>query len=553
MKKHFIFILLVIINVCVVKPQVPESPMAFLTPNAASLGQFGDTPVSLFTGTPEINIPLYTVEFHGYQLPISLSYHASGIRPDQHPGWVGLGWCLNAGGMISRKVNHFIDEEQTTGFLSQHSILSPSNWNTLTFMDSLINKNYQGIPHYLYDMCPDEFIFSFGPYHGSFFYGNDGVWHVKSDKEIKVEMTGMMEPPLRNRLKKTNGITPDNLFKSYIKGFILTVDDGVKYIFGGDSTSVEYSVPFWTQAYIPWTPTAWMLRKIILPNGEAISLSYERENLQVEMYFGGKNTSSFYNSGLNFDGTQIYPLAYAYNGMLLAPVYLSEITADNISIRFQRAESTELPYNKQLFSDKFSCIVNGHQENFNLPYVHSNTDSNVSTTFVDNLRWKQLNTISVIEHPYGNNGVLPEGDIKESILFSYSSDPTRRLTLNGVTIGAQEYSFEYNHIDSLPGYLSCKTDHWGYYNDRTVIRSISEYTRGVLSRNTCKSPKQGTMGYGMLKKITFPSGGYTRFEYEPHTYRYVNKRDSVPQEATVSGWRPIWSGAAAGRRALPAE
>ena len=47
-----------------------------------------------------------------YTLPIYLTYHASGNKPDQHPGWVGLGWTLHAGGCINRIVNGMKDETE---------------------------------------------------------------------------------------------------------------------------------------------------------------------------------------------------------------------------------------------------------------------------------------------------------------------------------------------------------------------------------------------------------------------------------------------------------
>ena len=42
-------------------------------PNAASLGAYGDVPVSYFTGVPNISIPIYTASFGPLSLPISLS------------------------------------------------------------------------------------------------------------------------------------------------------------------------------------------------------------------------------------------------------------------------------------------------------------------------------------------------------------------------------------------------------------------------------------------------------------------------------------------------
>ena len=81
-----------------------------MSPNAASLGQYGEVPVSLYIGTVQINVPIYEIDYMGHKIPISMTYHGSGVRPDQHLGWVGLGWNLNAGGCISRIVNGLPDE-----------------------------------------------------------------------------------------------------------------------------------------------------------------------------------------------------------------------------------------------------------------------------------------------------------------------------------------------------------------------------------------------------------------------------------------------------------
>ena len=43
-------------------------------------------------------------------LPVYLSYHAGGNKPDEHAGPVGLGWSLHAGGCINRVVNGLKDE-----------------------------------------------------------------------------------------------------------------------------------------------------------------------------------------------------------------------------------------------------------------------------------------------------------------------------------------------------------------------------------------------------------------------------------------------------------
>ena len=74
--------------------------------NAASLGKYGDIPVSFHTGVPNVGIPIYTVQDGPLSMPISLSYHAGGLKVGEPCSWVGLGWSLQAGGMISRTVVH---------------------------------------------------------------------------------------------------------------------------------------------------------------------------------------------------------------------------------------------------------------------------------------------------------------------------------------------------------------------------------------------------------------------------------------------------------------
>src|SRR5690349_2361229 len=94
----FLFVSFQIIAQDVVKRIVPP------TPNATALGVYGAVPVSLHTGIPNISIPLYQMSGTDIQLPIELTYHASGVKVEQMASWVGLGWALNAGGVVTREV-----------------------------------------------------------------------------------------------------------------------------------------------------------------------------------------------------------------------------------------------------------------------------------------------------------------------------------------------------------------------------------------------------------------------------------------------------------------
>ena len=84
------------------------------SPEIANLGLFGTIPVSHYSGTPDISIPLHDVKIGNYTLPISMSYHLAAVKPDSQYGCLGMGWNLIAGGYITRSVNLIYDEKQST-------------------------------------------------------------------------------------------------------------------------------------------------------------------------------------------------------------------------------------------------------------------------------------------------------------------------------------------------------------------------------------------------------------------------------------------------------
>ncbi|MBN9300165.1 MAG: hypothetical protein J0I41_24415 [Filimonas sp.] len=90
--------------------QVNKTPINVPSPNAFEFVKYGNTPVSYFNGQPSINIPLDNEVIDGTAIAASLNYDASGFRPDAFPGWVGMNWNLNIGGVVSRRVRGLPDE-----------------------------------------------------------------------------------------------------------------------------------------------------------------------------------------------------------------------------------------------------------------------------------------------------------------------------------------------------------------------------------------------------------------------------------------------------------
>src|SRR5688572_4843240 len=122
---------------------LPGANVVPLTPNAAELNKYTSIPVDGMTGVPSISFPLYEINTGKIKLPISLSYHASGIKVRQKATWVGLGWSINAGGVVSRGVRGKADEDTRNGWFNDQT-----SWSVL---DQLWDKSFNGTPQEQYD------------------------------------------------------------------------------------------------------------------------------------------------------------------------------------------------------------------------------------------------------------------------------------------------------------------------------------------------------------------------------------------------------------------
>lgn len=171
--------------------QTLKAPINLQSPNASSLGLYGEVPVSFATGLPSIIIPIFNVEEGGLSVPINVNYHASGVKPDAHAGWIGLGFNLSAGGSISRIIRDRCDEDVSTvgsmngplrtGYYYAHSILDKTNWNTQTYLRDVTSN----LAINVFDTEPDEFSFNFLGFSGKFYRSHKGQWVVESNHNFK--------------------------------------------------------------------------------------------------------------------------------------------------------------------------------------------------------------------------------------------------------------------------------------------------------------------------------------------------------------------------------
>jgi hypothetical protein len=211
------------------KSYIPPSP------NAASLGMYGQIPVSEYSGVPAIQIPLYSIETDGFSMPVSLSYHAGALRTADEASWVGLGWALNAGGVITRSKRDR-DDFAVNGF-ARTSSDRPCNDGT--------------------DQEPDMFYYNIGGKAGKFLitgpWLNFSVRYFTRDN-IKIE------------------------YLPFLPGWRLTTGEGVVYKFEKREYTSESTVingeAGETETYV----SSWYVTSIELVNGTKINFTYLAPN-----------------------------------------------------------------------------------------------------------------------------------------------------------------------------------------------------------------------------------------------------------------------------------
>ena len=453
------------------------------SPNISSLGKYGDIPVALYTGIPNINIPLYTVRAGEISVPISLNYHAGGIKVNEVASWVGTGWNLCVGGFISRRIRGAADEgsDLGSGNYSQQGYyegygecvcfdLELDNYRTL--------ENINGGKH---DCEPDLFFFNIGEYSGSFFFDSYRQPHLNPMQDIKIDVKYL-----------------DHHFEE----FILTTPDGLRYCFGekmnDGNRPIETSTSL-QQGNRGYSST-WLLTKIETSSGDDfVKFEYEKEKYSLHAWSESSAEVSMAKT-YGFAVTETYrPYKLIEND--ITSYRMSKIYTKTENVIFEKS----LDPRKDIDSQNSFCL---EKIKINLPF-NKRTD----IQFKYHYSYSNMQDDETLHgYPY-----LPSGNFYRLYLDSISFDNNSRLT----------YSFLYD-TNLLPNRLSFNFDHWGFYNGSKntysqcipKVKSLSgEYIKiGALGEEANRNPQWPYMGYGMLKSIKYPTGGKTEFIYEPHDF-----------------------------------
>ena len=512
-----------------------------LTPIASSICQYGNTNVNSYRGLPQIKIPLDKLTAQGHEISVWLSYDAGGNKPDNHPGWVGMGWSLHAGGMVSRLVNGYKDElsieeasrdedyeftEYTGGYLHHCTVVQESQWvggNTLTNNGNKIPTNKK-----IYaDYEPDEFFVEVEDLRASFYIVGSQAVAIKSatPEEFKVEYVWNQSV---TEYSFGPGINYSGKLYGYLSSFTIIRSDGTRYTFGGTPTTIECSFVEHAGELVG-TVNSWLLKEIQYSNGEVVSFHYEKDGAplivrdihtrsvvtaDITIGYVGSNSDHYVRNVIHDTRTPDDENRYHnYYYTLVSPSYLTRIESERTgkNLSFERARSSELPF-----------VYN--EAAYNARVKTSESMPSLSAVLMNNYYMKLVEV--------QNN----ESDV--SVFFSYLDTPNRRLRLAEISLGDGEtrdmkYSFDYNDSILLPGYNTKMTDMWGYYCGRSYEADSWEEMRNRRQIDTL------CMQAEMLRRVHYPTGGYSEYEYEVHSCgTAINDYGVVfPQQNQVGGLR----------------
>ena len=481
-----------------------ELPQVF-SPNAAEIGKYGKIPVSYFNGLPNISIPLTELKAMNYTLPIYLTYHASGNKPDQHPGWVGLGWTLHAGGCINRVIHGLtdeIDEDELLGIYDD-SALSPPDYlsHAHTFQTTSINTDTldTALYHPSYDLNPDEFQVNFPGLNSSFYLTGADTAKIASAEGVDYSVSVLVEPFVPVDVYENERLFTANQH-TYISTIIITTGDGTVYKFGGVDEAIEFNYQIdpapATVKKLKRIPNTWNITSILFPNGEEIIFEYVKEGIPIITLDRHHYESCLYDPR-NPDSPQGYVVntrmdAGAYlniNYILLSPSYLHRIrakkTGEEVSFSISPSIEKEDIVNINLFQNKVAS-----------PLDHFPLQKCLSQNIYQKL--------DRIESPH------------DTISFGYTSSSLERLKLLSVSFNSgpvKRYGMKYNTLP-LPDYHSRHLDSWGYYSQSTILDGDGPYYQA----------DENAMKAEILESLQYPTGGKTQFEYEAHRYGRIARQ-----------------------------
>jgi len=463
-------------------------------------GQEAQTSVSFYTGGMSVNIPIYTIQDPDFTLPVSMIYNANGYMPEQLSGLIGMGWSLNAGGYIARKVFEDADDEGNGANNSTLSKLKAGN--SVTF-------------------SPDIFYFSVNGTSGSFFLTNNGDVKIISNDVVSVDLS-----KLKHQYIDYNTAPPGE--DSYIK---IVDKNGYSYIFGGKGQHIIKRR--FTDYRKGGSADLWYMTEIIAPNGRRMIFEY-----YDDMQSWSKSNYSVSNIVINQPCNCQEPTLY---DTICFPSNNPANTLIETGTRIEDAFLKNIRIDDIGFSMKFNTVFSDNEHYLNK----------------DELKlWRIGREYGSVMFIRLNSIDLKIGDNTQTFTFhreSIECNKNKSAFLKGVTtFTGTKYSFDYNTNSECLRVDSTFLDNPICYNpicdppskkNQKVCYNPKSYACLNNSCNCSDKEKikecityscykywyhwylrdnygyfKSNPYYGILTKVTLPTGGTQHYTYEKHKY-----------------------------------
>jgi YD repeat-containing protein len=432
------------------------------SPSAMQFQKYGDYPVGNNTGIPPIDIPIFTIKEGDIEIPISISYHASGVKPSDINGFVGLGWTLNCGGTITRAIIDGIDEMKAY----------PTTFYTQAQLDNLQDYQRDDILYewedYL-DTEPDMFSYSF--------MGNTGKFVLKRDANL----TPLLLPYKPIQIKPV--VTSQQILT------INAIDlQGFKYEFSATESP----------AISPTAPTRWDLKKMTSPINSSNIIIFAYGN-SITDYNKDVSSEFILDDQIN-DNSELYacnmgPLDVMEN---YPPQWVHGTGPNNFY------QQSFYPSVVSFESGQIKLIKNTGSSTLNQIEIY-NKNGVVLKTIKFNYVLKQTDRVLLKDLSfYDANGIFIN-----KYTFNYYNE-SYGLIPDPYDAGVDYWGY-YNgqSADKNTGLMPF------WQVGCQIANSFSSFRTGSLDRE----PNEEAMKIFVLNEIIYPTGGKTAFEFEVNKYK----------------------------------
>ena len=463
------------------------------TPDAAALSKFVDIPAGSYTGVADFSIPIFEIDFNGQKMPIELKYTTTGIKVGQIATRTGLGWVLNSGPSLSQQVIGFRDMTFPKPIYPNNATFNPQPNNLPHYQIALMATGLAGNTLGQRDLKPDIFTYSLLNKSGKYILNSEGTFGI---------------PMPYNQIK----ITPSN----YYYQTDIVDEEGNKYFFsdtyGSLKTKNTCTENFINLDFDYFDPN-FLIRTIKSPTNEEIKYIYNASPVSTGYYVSSVSTQkriSISVSGLG-PGETVPPessRAKCINYTTSKNDVLDEIQFKGGKVLFT--------YNNKILYPRLD--VKGDVYLTNIKVVNDKNEIIKSFTLSYDYFQSPGGTPVV---PSYNNPTYLEGADKRLKLISVQDNLT-----NGIY--RLEYYETYND-KVLPNRISNDQDFWGVYNGKeNREKSISNSIYSPIPSNV-QSPYLGAdknpdIDYGRLgnlERIIYPTGGYTKIQYEADDFELL--------------------------------